>query len=292
MKKSRITLFVLMFALFAGSISMMIRQAIHTRTGADVYRDMMDLAGVSAVSAPEDQRPYLPLSAPAPTEAAQPARKEFAITDPRAANLALIDLPALQAVNPDIIGWLHIPGTNISYPLLQGEDNQHYLKHTWDNQQNVVGSIFMECTNSPDLTNFNTIIYGHNLEDGTMLTQLHSYQSQAFWAQFPHIYVVTGNGIYRYEVFSAAEVSITDICYRLSFPDDASKQHFLDAASNWSILDTGIVPTPEDRVLTLSTCTGVIYTNRLVIQARLEGLVVAPETPQADSIQTLSATNK
>ena len=63
-------------------------------------------------------------------------------------------------MNPDVAGWIEIPGTELSYPLLQGEDNQYYLTHTWNREPNSGGSVFLECTSRRDLSGFHTIAYG------------------------------------------------------------------------------------------------------------------------------------
>ena len=68
-----------------------------------------------------------------------------------------MDLPALQQVNSDVIGWIAIPGTEISYPLVQGTDNDYYLTHTWNQNSSAVGAIFMDCRCSADFSGFNTI---------------------------------------------------------------------------------------------------------------------------------------
>lgn len=100
--------------------------------------------------------------APLP-EMEEAVEKEIAPLSEQAEYLFDIDLAALRAVNPDVVGWISIPGTKIDYPFLQGEDNQHYLNHTWDGARNGVGSVFLECQVSPDFSDFNTIIYGHNV---------------------------------------------------------------------------------------------------------------------------------
>ena len=91
-----------------------------------------------------------------------------------------MDLPALQQVNSDVIGWIAIPGTEISYPLVQGTDNDYYLTHTWNQNSSAVGAIFMDCRCSADFSGFNTIVYGHRMNNGSMFAALKHYQKAGF----------------------------------------------------------------------------------------------------------------
>ena len=189
--------------------------------------------------------------------------------DPVVETLKETDLDALRQVNEDVIGWIMIPDTVIQYPLLQGEDNHYYLDYTWDKQQNRVGSIFMESTNSPDLSDFHTIIYGHNLREKTMFSPIRNYKKQTYWEEHPFVYVVTDAGVYRYDIYSSYEAGVTSDTYRLGFKEQG-KQVFIDMGLEQSVIDTGVVPETTDRILTLSTCTGNGHATRWVVHARLK----------------------
>ena len=86
-----------------------------------------------------------------------------------------IDLDALQEINPEAVGWIQIPDTVISYPLLHTSDNSYYLTHTFQKEKNRTGSIFIESSNKNDLTDLHTIIYGHNMRSGAMFADLKNY---------------------------------------------------------------------------------------------------------------------
>lgn len=86
-------------------------------------------------------------------------------------------------------GWILIPNTVISYPLLQGEDNQYYLNHTWKKWTSAVGAIFMDSQNNPNLTDFNTIVYGHRMNNGSMFASLKNYKKQSYWQAHPCVYI-------------------------------------------------------------------------------------------------------
>ena len=100
-----------------------------------------------------------------------------------------IDFAGLQAVNPDVIAWIDIPGLSVSYPVVQGEDNSYYLHHLFTGEYNSSGSIFADCHNQPDFTDQNTIIYGHNMKNGSMFGTLSHYQDQVLWEENPYFYL-------------------------------------------------------------------------------------------------------
>jgi len=79
-----------------------------------------------------------------------------------------VDFAALQAINPDIVGWLTIDGTNIDYPIARHSDNDYYLHHLFTGEWNSSGCLFMDCRNEPDFSDRHTIIYGHHMDNGTM----------------------------------------------------------------------------------------------------------------------------
>lgn len=182
-----------------------------------------------------------------------------------------IDLAALQAQNSDVIGWISIPGTAVSYPLLQTQNNSFYLGHAWDKSSNSAGSIFLECQCPADFSSFNTIVYGHRMEDGSMFGSLQNYSSAEYWQQHPSICVTLEEGTLQYDVFAAFEASVTDVVYGLDITDAALKQNFLEFCLASSAIDTGIQPTARDRVLTLSTCTQSGGDTRWVVVGVLRG---------------------
>ena len=191
--------------------------------------------------------------------------------DPYADALAAMDFTALRAVNSDVLGWILIPDTVISYPMVQGSDNSYYLKHTWRLSSSVVGAIFMEAQCSADFSDFNTIIYGHRMNNGSMFAGLAKYKNISYYKNHPTVYITDDAGSRAYQIFAAYEVSVTSAeSYQLEFADDADKQAFIDKCLALSGGDTEIVPAPEDQILTLSTCTGWGHATRWVIQAVLD----------------------
>ena len=189
--------------------------------------------------------------------------------DPYLSMFESMDLDALREINDEIIGWISIPDTQVSYPILQAEDNDYYLKRTWKKAYNSVGSIFLECQNAPDFSDFNTIIYGHNMRNGSMFGELRYYKNLDYWKEHPSIYIVDDNGVHRYDIFAAHEVGVRTITYGLEITKQETKEEFINFALSGSVIDTGVVPTAEDQIVTLSTCTGNGYSTRWVVQGVL-----------------------
>ena len=130
---------------------------------------MAELPGYSNASQQSD-----PVWVPAEEQSMQQTG-DPGFDDPAARNLLDIGLEKLQRENPDVVAWIVIPDTPISYPVLQGTDNAFYLKHNWKKERNSGGSIFMECKNNPDFTDFNTLVYGHRMRDSSMFNALRHF---------------------------------------------------------------------------------------------------------------------
>lgn len=203
-----------------------------------------------------------------------PARKGPAAAPlpEEAAGLSEIDLEALSAVNEDVSGWIAIPGTDLSYPLVQGSDNDYYLNHTWQKEPSSGGAVFLEYTSDRNLTDFHTLVYAHRL---TMFSPLKYYRDQDFWEAHPSIYVVTGQGVSRYDIFSVEEASVTGLVFRLDLEENELEEAFLRDCVDNSVVETGIVPETDARILTLSTCTGHGHDTRWVVHGVLAQVYAA-----------------
>lgn len=180
-----------------------------------------------------------------------------------------VDFAALQAVNPDVRAWLLIPETDISYPVVQGEDNEFYLHTTYDRKPNSCGSIFIDARNAEPFAETNTILYGHNMKNGSMFGTLRRYEDDAFRIAHPDIYIVTPEGQLQYRVFSAYVEAENGDAYTVDF-STLSEAEFLRRAAGW---DSGDVetetPARGSKVLTLSTCTSIVAWQRFVVHAVL-----------------------
>ena len=257
-------------------------QLVQYRQGDETYAQAEELAGLPDLS----DLPVVDftggsgsVSSSASTDGAGEAPEEVPVwQDPYAQALKDMDFSALRQQNPDVLGWILIPGTRVSYPVVQGTDNSYYLDHTWRGGKNSVGAIFMDYRNSGDLSDFNTIIYGHRMNNRSMFGTLSQYKSRSYWQAHPYVYLTDDSGTHRYEIFAAGEVSVDSDVYRLGLRSSSGRQSFLDSCLALSALNTGVTPHTYDKVLTLSTCTGNGHATRWVVQAVCPGQ--APETPE------------
>lgn len=162
----------------------------------------------------------------------------------------------LRALNEDVIGWIEIPDTEISYPLLQGEDDAQYLRTTFSGTKNTAGSIFVEAENKADLTDPHTIIYGHNMKNGSMFGSLKEYHAASYLVDHPMFYIDLEDGTHAYQIFSCYETTSDDDTYTIGFGsvNDGQYAQYLQMIKGRSEYDTGIEVSKGDRVVTLSTC--------------------------------------
>ena len=179
------------------------------------------------------------------------------------------DFDALSAVNDEIIGWIVIPGTNISYPICQHDDNQYYLEHTSQREANLVGAIFADYRVEAPFQEFNTILYGHRLLNQTMFSALKTYVDKEVWKKHPYVYIFTPENIYVYEMYAAFRGDPDGLSYHVGIHTEEKKQAFIDYTLACAEYDTGIIPTTEASFLTLSTCTGNGHSQRMIIHSML-----------------------
>ena len=178
-----------------------------------------------------------------------------------------VDFAELKALNEDIIGWIEVPDTPISYPIVQGEDDVYYLTHTCNNTENSAGSIFMETLNSADFSDVHTILYGHNMKNGSMFGTLMEYESPSYLVAHPLIFIDTEEGSHAYKIFSCYRVDADSDSYTIGFKADEMYVNFLKKLKERSAYDTGVEVTMDDKIITLSTCTNT-GTNRYLVHAK------------------------
>ena len=193
-------------------------------------------------------------------EPEEPGAEEETGREDSSTVLPVVDFEALRENGPDIIGWLSLPDTAINYPVTQTDNNEYYLHHLYDGTYNKVGCLFADYENQADFSDRNTIIYGHNMRDGSMFAALNEYGGQGYYDGHPQMYLVTPDGGYVMEVFSAfeakpAESGSDTSPWRLSWKDDGAYTTWLSEMADRSVIETDVTVTSSDKVLTLSTCT-------------------------------------
>lgn len=178
-----------------------------------------------------------------------------------------VNFEELKKINPDVVGWIYIEALEVSYPVVQGKDNDEYLHHTYEGTYNFAGSIFLEYTNKKDFSDCNTIIYGHNMKNGSMFGTLKEFQKQETYEKSPYIWMLTPEEDYQYEIISSYTTPVSSETYTLfKGPDKEFKEYVEKMMKNSEITTRKIEVDVKDKVITLSTCTGNSAT-RYVVQA-------------------------
>lgn len=177
-----------------------------------------------------------------------------------------VDFQQLQAVNEDIVGWIYMEAIpEISYPIVQGTDNNYYLKHTVEGKRNSSASIFMDYRNMSDFSHENTLIYGHNMKNQSMFGRLKQYKQAETCAKSQYFWILTPQRDYRYEIFSVREVGERDDVYsHLTFEQEELKS-YLEQMQEHSAVPFSYTFDGTEKIVTLSTCT-TKSTKRCVVQ--------------------------
>jgi len=176
-----------------------------------------------------------------------------------------IDFTALAEINPDIVGWIVIEGTDINYPIVQGEDNKYYLNHLFTDEKNRAGCVFLDSGNAADFSDANSVVYGHYLNDGTMFSPLLKYKQQDFYDAHPTGWLITPEGGYLIRFFSGFVSNVRGKAW-----DKTPSETWAEDLMEKSRFSGGPVPEPGDRFLTLSTCSYEFNNARFVLLGILE----------------------
>ncbi len=178
-----------------------------------------------------------------------------------------IDFASLQEQYPDVVGWLKMDDVDISYPIVQGSDNEHYLYYDPTGAENIDGSIFLDYRAKSLDTDLYDLLYGHNMRDESMFGQLDNYVEQDFYKQGTgSFYIYTPKGSYHYKIFAVNIVDPADDVYQMGFKNTQVFGAFVKQLKENSMYETGVDVAGYDRIVTLSTCSS---TDRLVLSAKL-----------------------
>lgn len=221
-------------------------------------------AEVQAPPSTEITRDPVSNATAAPT--VDPMRQVFDL----AASQVQVDFPALAEVNPDVRAWIYHPSIGINYPIVRSPDNEYYLKLGFDRAYHEMGAIFFDFRHIGDFSDRNTVIYGHNFDNGQMFSNIMAYKDQAFYDEHPGYLIYTPTSIYHIDIAAGVIVSGTDARFlQVSFKDDADFQSFIDDAYGKSSFESKVDLTTADQLVTLYTCTNNALDQRYVLIGRL-----------------------
>lgn len=185
-----------------------------------------------------------------------------------------IDFEGLGEINKDVIGWLKVDAIDASYPIAQGPDNDFYLHRTFEKLDNFAGCIFLDAETSPDFTDQNCVVYGHNMKNGSMFGRLKEYKDPAVYQQYPYFWIYTENFIYQYRVFSIMETNSSNNLYKIRHYTEEDFADMIASVKKASLVDTGVETGTQDRLVTLSTCMAN-STVRFIVVGKLEQMYIS-----------------
>lgn len=173
----------------------------------------------------------------------------------------------LKSINSDYKMWIQIENTNINYPVVQGSDNDYYLKHNFRKESNISGTVFVESANDID-NDKNIILYGHNMRNGTMFNNITNYKEESFFNEDNKISIIMNNTLYEYEVFSVYVKNVSEVNLAIGF---ANEDEFINYAYNEadeSLYKKDVDFSAEDNLITLVTCSYEFTDARTIVVAR------------------------
>ncbi|MBQ6825309.1 MAG: class B sortase [Clostridia bacterium] len=171
-----------------------------------------------------------------------------------------VDFKKLKKQNPDIYAWINIPGMVIDYPILRNPNNDRfYLTHSVDLKKSKYGAIYTHNYNDMEFNDFNTVVYGHNMRNGTMFGSLKKFRDNTFFEQNRYINIYMPGRILKYEIFAAYVFDDRHILLNFDFSDINVRKEYLDMIFSTRKVSANIkhdiAVTENDKIITLSTCT-------------------------------------
>ena len=181
---------------------------------------------------------------------------------------------ALKEENSDVYAWIYVPGTNVDYPVLQHPtDDAYYLEHNMDGSKGLPGCIYTESVNTKDFTDPNTVLYGHNMKNGSMFASLHNFEDQQVFEENPYFYIYTEDKTYVYEIFAAYKYNAIHLIYNFDLDNPEIFQNYLDQIFEVRDMSANIrqdvTVNADNRIVTLSTCVSGEKNMRYLVQGVL-----------------------
>ena len=180
-----------------------------------------------------------------------------------------VNFTSLERINRDVVGWITAEGTEIDYPVVQGKDNDFYLRYLFTGERNKLGSIFMDYRNQSDFSDKNTIIYGHNMKDGSMFSSLAKYKEQRYYDNLPTMLLYTPAGNFTIELFAGMVVDGNYESVRFNFKDDHDFLSYIDSIKMKSTFESNTIVRADDRIITLCTCSYEFDNARYALYGKL-----------------------
>lgn len=232
------------------------------KAGEDAYEELQQYLYIPEATKPSEKVDAT--EAPGGTEGTAPAEETVPL--PRYEYEGpLVDFDALLDINEDVVGWIYLEDSKVNFPIAQGEDNKEYLYWLINGDYNGAGTPFMDYRNARDFSDRHTIIYGHNMNNGSMFADIHKYVDQEYYESHPVIWLLTPQGNLCMEVFAGYITQTGVDAWQVYFDSDGEFESWLGNALQKSAFVTPVVPTAQDRIVTLSTCSNSANQTRFVL---------------------------
>ena len=203
-------------------------------------------------------------AAPAPETEGEETPFTYTPQDPDFA----VNFEALRQHNPDVVGWLYCAGTQINYPVVKGEDNEYYLHRDLEGNELYSGTLFVDyrCSEIDRCRNY--LIYGHSMKNYSMFGSLLLYKDPGYYRLHPYIWFITPDARYCLDLYAGFYVDATAGLYRPEF-SASSLSGWLDYAKEHSTFRSAVEISPEENIVTFSTCAYGNETQRYVVLAKI-----------------------
>lgn len=188
----------------------------------------------------------------------------------------MLQLKELQKENSDIVGWLEIEKTGINYPVLQTNNNDYYLTHTYKKENSKNGSIFLDKDYNFSIPSSNLLIYGHNNKNGKMFEELLNYENEEYYKEHPNIKFTTEKldstfeiiAVFKSRVYYKDETNVFRYYYFINAKNEEEYNYYIEECKKASLYNIGISAKYGDQLLTLSTCDYSTANGRFVVVAK------------------------
>lgn len=182
-----------------------------------------------------------------------------------------INFSVLESKNSDTVGYIYSEDTPINYPIVQGYDNQYYVNHRFDGAYSSFGTIFVDYRQPSDFSGSYTVLYGHNMDNGSMFAELLKYRTQDYYDNHKEMLIHTPDKKYTLEVFSGYVASVDDFCYTAI--DGADMSSLISYAKSCSYFASDVEVSSDDKIVLLSTCAYDFKNARFVVFGKLSEII-------------------
>lgn len=180
-----------------------------------------------------------------------------------------IDFDALKKINPDTVAWIYYEGTFINYPIVKGEDNDKYLYTRFDGNTGGFGTLFVDAITEYPFNQFNTIVYGHHMRNGSMFGDLRKFKKAGFADEHPRMELITPDGKFHLDIWAFLNQPADSRIYTTNIHDADEKAEYIEMIKELAEFTTGVEVSPDDRLVELSTCAYEYQDARYIVVCKM-----------------------